>query len=148
MSLACVGSARSLLATLGLTPPAACVLSLPTLLRPQVAPQGAGPELHALPRPKALRFRFLGTPQRHRLGWACVLCLPPLPPQPTPTAQEARSLMNAIAPGIMFLIPSTVLASVSTHTHLVCLISLLGSWSLAATLLADVNHPESQEVFG
>ena len=34
----------------------------------------AGPGLHALPRSKPLRFRFLGTPQRHRLSWACVLC--------------------------------------------------------------------------
>ena len=33
-----------------------------------------GPGLHALPRSKLLRFRFLGTPQRHRLGWAYVLC--------------------------------------------------------------------------
>ena len=30
----------------------------------------------------------------------------------------------------------------------VCLVSLLGSWTLAATLSADVNHPESQGVFG
>ena len=36
----------------------------------------AGPGLHALPKSKPLRFRFSGTPQRHRLGWACVLCLP------------------------------------------------------------------------
>ena len=35
-----------------------------------------GPGLPALPRSKPLRFRFSGTPQRHRLGWACVLCLP------------------------------------------------------------------------
>ena len=27
----------------------------------------------------------------------------------------------------------------------VCCVSPLGSWSLAATLLADVNHPGSQE---
>ena len=33
-----------------------------------------GPGLHALPTSKLLRFRFLGTPQRYRLGWACVLC--------------------------------------------------------------------------
>ena len=52
------------------------VLSPSTLLRLQAALQGAGPELCAFPRPKLLRFRFLGTPQRHRLGWACVLCLP------------------------------------------------------------------------
>ena len=36
----------------------------------------AGPGLLAPPtsRSKPLRFRFLGTPQRHRFGWACVLC--------------------------------------------------------------------------
>ena len=28
-----------------------------------------------LPRSKPLSFRFSGTPQRCRLGWACVLCL-------------------------------------------------------------------------
>ena len=33
-----------------------------------------GPGLHALPMSKPLRFRFLGTPQWCRLGWACVLC--------------------------------------------------------------------------
>ena len=33
-----------------------------------------GPGLSAVPRSKSLRFRFLGTPQRHRLSWACVLC--------------------------------------------------------------------------
>ena len=33
-----------------------------------------GPGLRALPRSRLLRFRFLGTPQRHRLGWACILC--------------------------------------------------------------------------
>ena len=34
----------------------------------------AGPGLHVLPRSKPLRFRFFSIPQRHRLGWACVLC--------------------------------------------------------------------------
>ena len=34
----------------------------------------ADPVFCALPRSKLLRFRFLGTPQGHRLGWACVLC--------------------------------------------------------------------------
>ena len=33
----------------------------------------AGPGLLALPRSELLRFRFLGTPQRCTLGWACVL---------------------------------------------------------------------------
>ena len=35
----------------------------------------AGPGLYALPRSKPLRFRYSGTPQRCRLGWACILCL-------------------------------------------------------------------------
>ena len=34
----------------------------------------SSPDLHALPMSKQLRFRFSGTPQRRRLGWACVLC--------------------------------------------------------------------------
>ena len=65
-----------MLATLGLPLIKACVLSQSTLLRLQVALQGAGPELRALPRSKPLRFRFSGTPQRRRLSWARVLCLP------------------------------------------------------------------------
>ena len=76
VSLACERSTRSVPATLGLPPLTAYVLSPSTLFRLQAALQGAGPELHVLPRPKPLRFRFLGTPQRRRLGWACVLCLP------------------------------------------------------------------------
>ena len=75
-SLACVGSTCSVLVTLGLPPLTACGISPSTLLRLQAALQGAGPELHALPRPTPLRFRFSGSPQRCRLGWACVLCLP------------------------------------------------------------------------
>ena len=37
-------------------------------------PSEAGPGLHAPPRSKPLRFRHSGSPQRCRLGWACVLC--------------------------------------------------------------------------
>ena len=55
-----------------------CVLSPSTLLRLQAALQGAGPALHGLPRPKPLRVRFSGSPQKHRLSWACVWCLPRL----------------------------------------------------------------------
>ena len=76
ISLACVGSTHSVPATLGLPPLTVCMLSLCTLLRLQVVLQGVGPELRAVPRPKPLWFRFSGTPQRPRLGWACVLCLP------------------------------------------------------------------------
>ena len=60
----------------GFAPAHGCELSPSTLLRVQAALQGVGPALRGLPRPNLLRFRFSGTPQRHRLGWACVLCLP------------------------------------------------------------------------
>ena len=53
-----------------------------------------GPGLRALPRSKPLRFRFLGTPQRHRLGWACVLC-----PSQVQAAQVTRCLASALSPG-------------------------------------------------
>ena len=55
--------------------------------------------------------------------------------------------MSSLSPGAVRLIPSVVPTSVSARAGWVCLVSVLGSWSLAATLLADVNHPESQEVF-
>ena len=94
ISLACVGSPCSVWATLGLPPLTEPVLSQSTLLRLQVALQGKGPGLHALPRSKQLRFRFLGTPQRHRLGWACVLC-----PSQVRAAQVIRCLAKALSPG-------------------------------------------------
>ena len=51
-----------------------------------------GPGLRALPR--SFRFRFSGTPQRHRLGWACVLC-----PSQVQAAQVTRCLASAHSPG-------------------------------------------------
>ena len=54
----------------------------------------AGPGLRALPRSKLLRFSFLGTPQRHRLGWACILC-----PSQVGAAQATRCLVSALSPG-------------------------------------------------
>ena len=56
--------------------------------------------------------------------------------------------MRALSPGAVRLNPSAVPASVYTHVGLVCLVSVLESCSLAVTLPVDVNHPESQEVFG
>ena len=54
----------------------------------------AGPGLHAIPRSKPLRFRFSGTPQRHRLGWACVSC-----PFQVGAAQVTRYLARALSSG-------------------------------------------------
>ena len=67
---------------------------------------------------------------------------------PARAAQAARSLMSALSQGAAHLLPSAGPASVSPRTSWVCLVSVLGSWSLPATLPGDVNHPESQEVFG
>ena len=52
----------------------------------------ADPGLHALPRSKPLRFTFSGIPQRHRLGWACVLC-----PSQVRAAQVTRCLASGVA---------------------------------------------------
>ena len=48
--------------------------------------------LRVLPRSKPLRFRFSGTPQRHRLSWACVLC-----PFQVQAAQATRCLASALS---------------------------------------------------
>ena len=93
ISLACVGNTRSVLATL-VCPRLRCVC-FPCLqclgsrlLCLELSE--AGPGLYALPRSKPLRFRYLGSPQRRRLGWACVLC-----PSQVREAQETRCLVNA-----------------------------------------------------
>ena len=51
----------------------------------------AGPGLYALPRSKPLRVMYSGSPQKHRLGWACVLC----PPQ-VQAAQVTRCLARVV----------------------------------------------------
>ena len=53
-----------------------------------------GPGLRALSRSKPLRFSFSGTPQRHRLSWACVMC-----PSQVRATQETRYLASAHSPG-------------------------------------------------
>ena len=62
----------------------------------------AGPELCVLPRSKLLRFRFSGTPQRHRLGWVCVLCL-----SEVRGAQATRCLASAFSQvcGVSYHLP-------------------------------------------
>ena len=53
-----------------------------------------GPGLCALPRFNPLRFRFSGSPQRGRLGWACIFC-----PSQVRAAQATRCLVSAVSPG-------------------------------------------------
>ena len=51
----------------------------------------SGSVFHELPRSKLLRFGFLGTPQRHRLGWAYTSC-----PSQVQAAQETRCLASGL----------------------------------------------------
>ena len=88
-------------------------------------------------------FQFSGIPQKRRLGWACVLCLP------LPKQLSSQELDGHTLPGCSMPYPLRG-SSLFLHVPVGCvrLVSVLESWSLAVTLLADVNHPESQEVFG
>ena len=63
----------------------------------------AGPGLRALARSKLLRFRFSGSPQRGRLGWACVLC-----PSQVRAAQATRCLASGLPRWGVHLITSPV----------------------------------------
>ena len=54
----------------------------------------AAPGLGVLPRSKPLRFRFSGSPQRHRLGWTCILF-----PSPVRAAQATRCLVSSLSSG-------------------------------------------------
>ena len=100
-----------------------------TLLRLLAALYGAGPALRAVPV-----FGF-STKARTWLRLCFV-------PSPAGAAQAARSLMGALSPGAVRLLPSAVPASVSAPQSGACILCL------AATLPADVDHPEPQEVFG
>ena len=73
ISLAYVGSAHSVWATLGL-PQLMVVCASPVFIAQALGCSAgmlskADPAFPALPRSKLLRFRFSATPQRHRLGW-------------------------------------------------------------------------------
>ena len=84
----------------------------------------AGPGLYALPRSKPLKFRYLGSPQRCRLGWACVLC-----PSQVRAAQVMRCLVSVVA--VTYHLPHPAQFSGCTTS---------------APSQVDVDHPESQEV--
>ena len=74
-----------------------CVLFPSTLFRLPAALQGAVLAFCGLPRPKPLIFRFSGIPQKHRLGWACVLCLPH-PSSSGSQELDERTLPRCITP--------------------------------------------------
>ena len=86
-------------------------------------PSEACPGLHAPLRSKPLRFRHLGSPQRRRLGWACILC-----PSQVRAAQVMRCLANMVA--VTYRLPTTRFSGCTT----------------GAPSQADVDHPKPQEV--
>ena len=87
-----------------------------------------GPGLRAVARFKPLQFRFSGTPQRHRLSWACVLC-----PSQVRGAQATKCLVSTLFPGgavhlITSLVPATWFPECAVGTlSQVCRVSPLGS---------------------
>ena len=83
----------------------------------------AGPGLPAPPRSKPLRFRHSGSPQRRRLGWACILC-----PSQVRAAQVMSCLATAVAAN--YRLPTARFSGCTT----------------GAPSQADVDCPEPQEV--
>ena len=89
---------------------------------------------HAL---RCMQFQFSGIPQKRGLSCACILCLPQL------SNSGSQELDRHALPGCG---APSLLCSPSFSFRL----RLSGACALclAATLLADVDHPEAQEVFG
>ena len=85
----------------------------------------ASPRLYALLSYKPLRFRYSGSRQWCRLGWACVLC-----PSQVQAAQVARCLASAVAVTYHLPVPAAWFSGCTT----------------GASSQADVDHLESQEV--
>ena len=139
MSLACVGSTHSVPATLGLPLSRVCALPVDTAQAPSCSTWSGPCVACGTSFPVIHKIATSGGPA------FCAF--------PARAAQAARSLTGALSPGAVRLLPSAAPASVSTRACRVglCLfwgapVSILGSWPLAATLRADADHPESQEV--
>ena len=132
ISLACVGSAHGVWATLGLSPLVVSVLSWSILLRLQVALQElrgcskAGPGLHVLPRSRLLRFRF--SDQIRSVAQSCpTLCdpmnrsMPGLPVHhqlPEFTQTHVHQVGDAIQPSHPLSSPSPPAPNPSQHQSL------------------------------
>ena len=146
ISLACVGSAHSVWAIMGLPPLTRvcfpCLHCLSSRLFCRELSE-AGPGLHALPRSKPLRFRFLGTPQRHRFSWACVLC-----PSQVGAAQATRCLESTHSPGACVLSPppSQLLSFLGAQQNrrlrcAVCLLWGADLWLRPSWRMSTIQNP-------
>ena len=78
----------------------------------------ASPGLYALPRSKPLRFRFSGSPQRRRRGWACVLCS-----SQVRAAQVTRCLASTVAATNRLPCPCHLVFWVYTCSGVLCVSS-------------------------
>ena len=83
----------------------------------------------------------MGTPQRKRLSWACLLCPPRSKQLRQPGAWRVHCPILIISPVPAAWFPGCAARAPSQ----VCPVSPLGSFSLAMTLLGDVIRPWSQE---
>ena len=130
----CVGSAHSVPATLGLPRSRVCAFPVYTAQAPGCS-VWSGPCVACGSSFRVSDFGF-------RFSWACVLCLP------CPSSSGSQELDGSTLPGCGA--PHSLHGpSLSFHARRLgapCVCS--GELGLAATLPADVNHPESQEVFG
>ena len=88
-------------------------------------PSEAGPGLHAPDRSKPLRFRYSGSPQKHRLCWAYILC---------PSQVRAAQVMRCFQACSLQLITSPIPAA------------RFSGCTTSAPSQADVDCPEPQEV--
>ena len=105
--------------------------------------------MRALPRSKLLRFRFLGTPQRHRLSWVCVLC-----PSLVRAAQATRCWASTPSPSrwCILSLPSSQLLcflGVQQERHLRCAMCLLWGadlWLRPSWWMSIVQDPGKTSV--
>ena len=108
-------------------------------------PSEAGPGLCGLSRSKPLRFRFLGIAQRHRLGWACILC-----PSQVRAVQATRCLVSAVSPrwGVHLITSPVPAAGFSgcLQVHLlrcaVCLFWGADLWLRPSRRMSTVQNPK------
>ena len=96
---------------------------------------------------RCVQFQFSGIPQKPDSVGPAFCAFPGL------SSSGSQELDGRTLPGAVRLIPSKVPASVSARARVrwpvrcMQLVSVLRSWPLAATLPADVDHPECEEVF-
>ena len=103
-----------------------------------------GPGFRALPKSKPFRFRFSGTPQRHKLSWACVLC-----PSQVLAGQVTRCLVRAHLQVQCILSPppsqplSFLCAQWERHLRCaVCLFWEADLWLQPSWLMSTIQDPK------